>query len=124
MPVGNITEAIDEVVQSVSLARATLNASLNSWISTVFTEALPGPGAPFNESSLENRVVRNWKFQSLIVFSELPADPNATQADAQKVTDLVFRTCNAVRTGQLAGDITANQRDSVVAQYNISWPTP
>jgi hypothetical protein len=130
MAVANITEAIDEVIEAIFSEAfianpGTLRASFVRWMD-VFGQTLPGGVAPLNESSLGNRTVRNWQFQSLIVLNNLPADPNATRVDFQRVAEVVYRTCSAARQATIAGDITAAQEGGVgtgiVGQYNIAWP--
>ena len=121
----DIDEAINLVVTNTVLRQSagTLNASYVLWLN-VFGENLPTSGPPFfpfAESSLENRVARNWQFDSNILLAGLPADPDTTFVDASRTADNLFRMLNAVRTAQIDGDITVAQRDAIVSQYNLAW---
>lgn len=119
----NITQAIDEVVANIVSKRTTLRTSFLLWLN-VFGETLPTSGPPFSpleERSLGNRSVRNWQPISRVLLERIPVDPTAGRLDTERVIDIVFRTANAVKFAEIAGDITTAQRDAILAQYNLAW---
>ena len=124
MPVANIDEAIDEVVYNVWQQSATLRDQLDVWL-VIFSDYLTPDGVnfyPLDDASVNERTVRNWKIPSLRVRGELPAGACVTD-EVQTVIEVVNRTLEAARYALAQGNITANQLDGIVYQYNLAWPS-
>ena len=82
----------------------------------------------FDPSVPNDRTVLNWRLKSLIIQTNVLADPgNLSLEDRDQVVDIVSRVLYATYAAEAAGRITTVQRDAVLAAWNASYgtfPTP
>ena len=76
-----------------------------------------------DETSPNQRTVLDWNAVGTVVLQTIPTLlANETQADANDVSDYLFRACWAAAAAEAAGRITAAQGVSILALYNATWP--
>ncbi len=122
MPVAaDIDEALDLVVENVTLKAATLVADMATWL-VVFTQGIAGPGAAFDPQSADQRTVRDWYGPSLRARTMIDlTDVGSTQLSVSEIIAIVARTLFATKFALINSRITADQETSVVNQYNLAW---
>jgi hypothetical protein len=124
----NLQEAIDDIALDIGTASGTVPvpdqvpARMRNWLDQMFlaTSLFPGPGTPWERSSVLQRSVFDWSVPTIQANAQIQAIGNGMQAGNLAI-NVVLRTLLAVQAAQTAGRITAAQRDSVVVIYTSCW---
>jgi hypothetical protein len=123
----NLQEAIDDIVRDIG-AIGTIPPTVptrmqTTWIPEMFTNpaVFPGPGAPWDRQSANQRTVYDWSVPNIEANAEIQAIPAQLVQSANIVINVVLRTLLAVQAAFAAGRITADQVDSVVQAYTDAW---
>jgi len=117
-----IQEAIDDIVRDIGSVIPTVTTRMTTWTNSMFIvpTLFPGPGAPWDKASLDQRSVYDWSVPTIQASAAVQEAGN-TIAGANIAINTVFRTLKAVQAAFAAGRITADQQTSVVAAYTSSW---
>lgn len=124
----NIQEAIDRIAEFIGTWSGTVPVPdqvptrMVVWLNQMFlTPSLfPGPGTPWLRDSALQRSVFDWSVPTIQASAQIQAQGNG-QLSGNLAINVVLRTLLAVQAAQLAGRITAAQRDSVVTIWNAAW---
>jgi hypothetical protein len=109
-------ELAQQNVQIVFQDARSLRTQLQAWLTGLQPPLLA-------DSSANQRTVLDWNAVGTVVLATIPTPLAAeTQADANNVSDYLFRACWAAAAAETAGRITAAQGVSILALYNATWP--
>lgn len=109
-------ELAQQNVQIVFQDARSLRTQLQAWLTGLQPPTL-------DDSSPNQRTVLDWNAAGAAVLATIPsALANETQADANDVSEYLFRACWAAAAAETAGRITAAQGVAILALYNATWP--
>jgi hypothetical protein len=109
-------ELAQQNVQIVFQDARSLRTQLQVWMT--------GLQPPLLDATNQNqRTVLDWNAVGTVVLQTIPTLlANETQADANDVSDYLFRACWAAAAAETAGRITPAQGVAILALYNATWP--
>lgn len=117
----DIDEALDDIVNDIGGAEATVVANYATWITEMFTSTgFNPPGTFWDPDNEEQRSVYDWVIPGLQTQREINLVGNG-QLGANLAINTVQKTLLAVKFATINGRITADQETSVVTAYTNAW---
>lgn len=116
MIAADIDDCIEQTIAAVThwagQAAESLYDHLQNWEATF---------VQFNDDSVDQRTVRNWKVPTHRALQGVPAGIGDQTIYAQDVFRVVFQACCAAKFAQIDGRITTAQRNQFVTDWNTCW---